>query len=786
MRRVVCLIIMIFLSVQVIAQSDDIPGNCTHPRGAFFQQNLVPRYNPNSQALDLVDWSSGTIQQSFSINFMPGDYQIQGWSPECQYLTVAFSHLDDSGVERWDSIVFDTVNQTSVTTFADARLSPYPLTWDTNSTQLLVETRFGAYLWKLDGRQVWLTNEADFNARSFQPGSLVWDYVNNQLTGMLTVYPNARATYDMSDGTLISLLSSSGVPLDISSGRYPFATANENGESYACQENRSGRAYLQDIRVVYNPNNGHLVFEDRGTREVVRVIDPELGSLLTDTRMRWASWYVQCRYLSVTFGYPSDDNVIYDLETGQRVLFIEGHIIRQFSIAPTGIYLVATTRNGANLYNLETGQVMPLIPNVRTSSLGSGYVWSFDSIEWDLANNQVRLGSTLSSSIYATYIYQTQIYDLTTGSLVSVIDRNGNPLNEQAHLAIETQRVAPYGCRWRADYQPYNSRLVLQDVVTRDLITVVQDNLVTDDFRYMGRSPDCRYVAAAIWDGAYFDTYVWDLASGTLIDIFEDAQGTQHYLNWSPYGGYVLVNTRNGGILWHLPGNSRVQLNNAANIDNTSTWSPARVYNFYQIEWDMISGQLLAVTVDDATTVRAYDLAMGANIAAYDLGENSSSVRFFLLDDSRLVVYGTRNSGLPDEHQGFALWDRQSGAGIQLAMDFYVRSSQGGYSGTTYPHFNADNSLMLMRSRNYVYVWDLNALVGESPHTPNYTHQVESTRQLEFIDNTRIMSCELTTSREQLARRIDEVTYYIYDAISGELLDTRVETLRFNYWRRPC
>lgn len=53
--------------------------------------------------------------------------------------------------------------------FEDARQIPYPMTWDPNSAQILVETRFGAYLWHLDGTRISLTSEADGNARSFSP-----------------------------------------------------------------------------------------------------------------------------------------------------------------------------------------------------------------------------------------------------------------------------------------------------------------------------------------------------------------------------------------------------------------------------------------------------------------------------------------------------------------------------------------------------------------------------------------------------------------------------------------
>lgn len=155
---VVLSMVVIFSSASItaFAQGDDgIPGNCPYTHGIFYAQNLFPRYEGG--ALALVDWTTGETQRTIPTTLTGEQFQIGIWSPECQYLSGSFGTLDDKGVMSWDTAVWDVVNNVQLTTFEDARIIPHPLTWDTNSTQILVETRFGAYLWKF-GAEVWLTS----------------------------------------------------------------------------------------------------------------------------------------------------------------------------------------------------------------------------------------------------------------------------------------------------------------------------------------------------------------------------------------------------------------------------------------------------------------------------------------------------------------------------------------------------------------------------------------------------------------------------------------------------
>jgi|GEM_PF-6237951 len=780
MWRYILVFLLIFTAVGTHAQSDEIPNNCPYERGIYYQRDHFPRYEFHSGRVVLVDWTSGHEIREIATNISGLDYRVQTWSPECQYVAIAFSRLDERNVERWDTYVWDVLTGTSIATFNDARLSPYPLTWDTNNTQLLVETRFGAYLWKLDGTQVWLTSEADYNARSFYKGTMRWDYANNQVSGSLSIDPKGIAVYDMSTGALLSL---DGSTDNLDSARVVDAKATENGERYPCRTNRYGRGYRDGLKASYEPESHGLVIRDIGTREIVQAVDTTLAGTVGNIVLRGYVYYGDCNLLWVSFGRRGTTNIMYDLTTNQQLLMLEGYYIRQSSVDPTGQYVVVTTRNGANLYHLLTGASVPLVPDVRLSALGSGYVWSYDTIEWDVNNNQVWLGTTLSKNIYRRTPLQFQVHDIASGALIDIVDRDGESVDFEDIVATEIQRTAPFGCRWRVRYEAYNQALVLEDAVTRENMTVIEDNLDITSFTYLSKSPDCRYIAVAIGQGERMDTVIWDLVTLERASVFEDARGISHPVDWSPYGGYALVQTRDGGILTHLPDDSPVQLNDDMISDNLGRYQRARIFNFHRFEWDMANEQLLAVPVDQADRVVAYDFITGAVVGEYHIGGRLSPVDFVKLDDNQLMVYTDYSAHSYDyQMNGLALWDMTTNEGIQLVADYYLRP----YSDSPYrranPQFSPDGAKMMMRSANYVYIWDFNMPMGATPHLPNYVHQLNTTAFAHFETNDVISTCTETTSREQLVRRISELTTYTYDMSSGERLSEASETFRYSYF----
>jgi hypothetical protein len=762
------------------AQDDSIPGNCPYEQGVYYQAILFPRYEPQNQRIVLADWSTGADVRELATGISAQEIEMGRWSPECQYFSASVGIQDEHGVMLWDTYVWDTVNGEQIALFEDARLIPYPLTWDTNSTQILVETRSGGYLWKLNGAHVWLTSEADYNARIFRPGTVEWDYATNQIRGVLSISPFGSAAYDMNTGKLLALTDQSGKPLDPNAPGLFDMQANTSGDAYPCRTSAYGGSYLDGARVLYQPQNHRIVMQDENTRELIRVLEENIDTYYYGGE----SWLPGCHYMVYQLGrYGDADTIFYDMETGTRTLVIEDRLIRQSNFDPSGTYAVITTRLGASLYHIPTGRRSVLIPNVMISPYGSGRVWAYDRVEWDLANNQVRLLSRQSN--WTNNIVETRIFDLNTGSLLNVLDWNNESLNNDDTQAISEQIAAPYGCRFMVRYQTYNNRVVLQDPVTGELIAVVEDNLTLNGFRLLGKSPDCRYIAAALGTEEDMDTVVWDLSTLQRAGVFENAVEIPHGLNWSPYGGYVVVSTRNGGYLWYLPTDTRILLNPEDENEYHRYYSGgyATVRSFHYLEWDMERGQVLAVPVGRDNTVIAYDLATGQPVAEYGTGNRVGPVNFLQLDGTGLLVYTSADTRVEDDPaNGLALWNRDTGTGIQLAMNFYPAPYYGGPRRHANPQFSLDGSRMMMRSSNYVYIWDLTALAGSEPYLPNHVYQVPDTRTFQFIDNDTFEVTTFTSTRYQLARRLYTITTYRYDVNSGALLSETPEEFHFDYY----
>jgi len=106
-------------------------------------------------------------------------------------------------------------------------------------------------------------------------------------------------------------------------------------------------------------------------------------------------------------------------------------------------------------------------------------------------------------------------------------------------------------------YEPQNARLVLVDWATGAEVRELAANL--PETRIVSWSPDCRYLAGAVYQADSIDTLVWDTTTGAPMGSVPDAHGQPHRITWGP-GNLLIVETRDGAILWNVPGGRRVQL----------------------------------------------------------------------------------------------------------------------------------------------------------------------------------------------------------------------------------
>jgi hypothetical protein len=103
-------------------------------------------------------------------------------------------------------------------------------------------------------------------------------------------------------------------------------------------------------------------------------------------------------------------------------------------------------------------------------------------------------------------------------------------------------------------YEPQNSRLLLVDWSTGADGLVIATDLPNTLIR--GWSADCRYLDVAVGSPERFDTVVFDTTGTNLrVGSVPDARKAPHPITWGP-GNYLVVETRNGAILWNVPANN--------------------------------------------------------------------------------------------------------------------------------------------------------------------------------------------------------------------------------------
>lgn len=327
-------------------------------------------------------------------------------------------------------------------------------------------------------------------------------------------------------------------------------------------------------------------------------------------------WSGDCRYIAVAEGTLEVMNtVVYDTTTSRRMGSVDDAHHKPHPIT-WGINdnLVVETRHGAILWNVSTGQRFTL-----TTSFNTTTGRNFSRLRWDAANHQLIVDLAVGGRA---------VYDLTTGAVVPVaaqtdarVIQNPGPqivIGGQSY-PCSTYPLTYYG--WSATigvpsielhYDEENQLVSLQlfDISGPDATIETLENGVNASYVLArGWSANCRYLAASLGipgrDAS--DTVVYDVIAGKRVGVVPDARHIPHPIQWGSNGQTLLVQTRNGGILWDLATNTQTRISSAAQIPVTGT---PGVRNFNATAWS--GDQLLAVPVDSPNTVVAYDPQSGA------------------------------------------------------------------------------------------------------------------------------------------------------------------------------
>ncbi len=159
----------------------------------------------------------------------------------------------------------------------------------------------------------------------------------------------------------------------------------------------------------------------------------------------------------------------------------------------------------------------------------------------------------------------------------------------------ESTGAAYYRPNIFARFELHNRRLVLVNWATGEIVQTVASDV--GEGQILGWSVDCRYLAVGLGNTASMDTVVYDTLDNVRIGSVPDARGQAHHITWG-VGNYLVVETRNGAILWNVPANTQQIL--------TTSFDPYTARNFSRLRWDA------------ANMILIVNLAVGGRVA-YDL-----------------------------------------------------------------------------------------------------------------------------------------------------------------------
>ena len=460
MSKILLLLALLVFSVPVLAE-DGIPDNCETTDGEYYRPNTFVRFT-DTYELVLVDWTTGDTLQQIAPITLPGTAQrITGWSPNCQYVSIALGMPNDQNVMIWRTEVWDVLSSTQLAEFVDARRIPHPMTWSLESEFILVESRNGAFVWSLATRQaVILSSSADGNARTFRPDTVQWDTTNRTISGLLTFEPLGTAIYHLDTGELLAISDEWGRALDVSAYGNRFARATD--EPYPCEPSYR-RAFPRGLDVQYQPQHQRIAIIDEGTRELFKVVENDLAI----DSFGVVTYSPTCRYLVANIYRPDSDyeSVIWDLwrERPIRIATFESRAWRFYNLywSPTDEHVVIQFHNRVDLIDLSTGEAFRLTPETisdcqRHGKGCSGRIFSFTFIEWHLPEQFVRL--ELVTGYYVDYL-------LSDGTPINVLNRDGQPADMQQATTVIERLQSPTGCRNDIYYHPTDQRLAIRDWV---------------------------------------------------------------------------------------------------------------------------------------------------------------------------------------------------------------------------------------------------------------------------------------------------------------------------------
>ena len=466
----------------------------------------------------------------------------------------------------------------------------------------------------------------------------------------------------------------------------------------------------------YSASTQRLVLVNWNTGEQVRTLSEGVQVVQT------LGWSADCRYLAVAEGNSDVMNtVVYDTTTSTRMGSVDDAQRKPHPITwGPDDYLVVETRNGAILWHVPTGQRVTLTTSFNTTT---GH--NFSRLRWDAATGQLIANLAVGGRV---------VYDLATGSIVPVAAEQtiAIPPPPNTLQIVIGGRSYPclgsysYGYRyWYGSSEAQNvflrydipNQLVDLQLTNYGSGEVIQtlDNRVTASWIVnRGWSPNCHYIAASLGipgqDAS--DTVVYDVIAGRRVGVVPDAHQIMHPIQWGADGKTLLVQTRNGAILWDLSTNTQSRITQTAEVPLAGR---SDVRNFTVSSWE--GDSLLAVPVDAPNTVMVYDPQNGEGHSAATFDQPISALAGE--PDGWIAASLEKNTFHGTAHM------------ILFRLDSDQRLDLGSVSQYSSLQFSPDNRYIIVPQR-VLDIWDTISGQPNGQSIPQgfYTYQ--------FIDNTTL------------------------------------------------
>lgn len=200
----------------LVVDTNGIPGDCPYTDGAYYQQDVFPRYDSDYQRLLLVQWTSGgtvaVLAQSLYIGALTDDYlaPVFRWSPDCRFLSSPVGDaspvgdVQEAGPYHAYALTFWDVT-TGQRLYTMQGVPRGHVAWDPTSSYVLAVSQGQMILWHIPtGRIVPLDTPALFSDDGRFFLQVHWDFTRGQLLAVSAGDPTAVRAYDLATGALLA------------------------------------------------------------------------------------------------------------------------------------------------------------------------------------------------------------------------------------------------------------------------------------------------------------------------------------------------------------------------------------------------------------------------------------------------------------------------------------------------------------------------------------------------------------------------------------------------------